>query len=738
MATTVYFDFTTNNVNQPLTGSKVSMIGEYGPLVNSNNSIAFSGPVPQYTDITGSVTFPNVIPAIYKVIFTNANYTNQPYYVGYSPESFYVNIPETNGGTINGSQYIIASLPPPNLSGSYFALNSFSSSYSLTASYAANSSGGPTTSASYALTSSNTTMYPDITDNILTGFVGINQSNPSYVLDVNGTIGNSIGGLSLASSNNMVDISFPNDDLLLSGSGTNNSVDISPQHGNITICSAAGTTGFVGINQPNPEYNLDVSGSVNFISGIYQHGLPYTASQANSSSYSIWADSSSIQLPYITEIAEGFGYGNTGINQPLPQFVLDVNGTIGDSDVNNYRLSNGIAPIDRLSWINGLTPEYNFGVGTITPQYTLDVNGKINFTTNLLQNGEPFTASAAVSSNSSSYSGTSSFTTMYPDITDKNQQVGIDQTSPQYALDVNGAVGNSNNGAYMLNDGNTLDFRSNFKSYVNGNQGGEMGENLFGVGNNNPLFTLDVSGDINYTGNLYQNGSPYTASLSINAYSASYVPNLYPQTFQTSGSWASQSVSSSYSSIANSSSYALTASYAANGGSGGGPTISASWASQSLSSSYATTASYLLPLSSSNKLFLQSTDGYTYQVTLTTDSNSNVFLTVGQVPVTGSNGFINAGTISTGNVRTISSSYTASSADYTIICVNTSSIGIYLTSSLQIGQIYNIKNYTSLSFNTIAVQPQNGTIDGNTSVNINGAYTNMEIQNVGNGNWTIL
>jgi hypothetical protein len=55
-----------------------------------------------------------------------------------------------------------------------------------------------------------------------------------------------------------------------------------------------------------------------------------------------------------------------------------------------------------------------------------------------------------------------------------------------------------------------------------------------GIGTTSPSYKLDTSGDINFTGTLYQNGSPYTAS---NATSASY---------------------------------ALTASYAMNGGGGGG------------------------------------------------------------------------------------------------------------------------------------------------------------------------
>jgi hypothetical protein len=77
----------------------------------------------------------------------------------------------------------------------------------------------------------------------------------------------------------------------------------------------------------------------------------------------------------------------------------------------------------------------------------------------------------------------------------------------------------------------------------------------------------------------------------INAESASYVPNLYPQIEQISSSWASSSISSSY---------ALTASYSLNGNSTGttlttGSTypITSSWSNNSNTSSYVISASQI-------------------------------------------------------------------------------------------------------------------------------------------------
>ena len=217
-------------------------------------------------------------------------------------------------------------------------------------------------------------------------------------------------------------------------------------------------------------------------------------------------------------------------------------------------------------------------------------------------------------------------------------------------------------------------------------------------------------------------GSSISSSWASSSISSSYTLSSSWAPFQISASWASSSISSSYS---------ITSSYALSGGS-----LLTTGSTYPITSSWANTASYFTTYSGSSQLYLQSTDGYTYPVTLTTDGGT-VVLTVGQTPVTGSNGFINIGTIATQGITTISSSYTASISDYAIICTNTSPISIYLTNSLQTGQHYNIKNYTTLSA-AITVIPSTGTIDGQSTMIVAGAYSNMEIINVGSGNWAIL
>ena len=98
---------------------------------------------------------------------------------------------------------------------------------------------------------------------------------------------------------------------------------------------------------------------------------------------------------------------------------------------------------------------------------------------------------------------------------------------------------------------------------------------------------------------------------------------------------------------------------------------------------------------------------------------------------------INSGTATTASyliggsiaasIKTISASYTASVTDYTILYNNTASIGIYLPSTVNTGQMFNIKNASSGTF-AVTVTPQSGKIDGQSTQIINTAYTNMSVQ----------
>ena len=82
--------------------------------------------------------------------------------------------------------------------------------------------------------------------------------------------------------------------------------------------------------------------------------------------------------------------------------------------------------------------------------------------------------------------------------------VGVGAMSPNYKLDVNGNV---NFSGTLYQDGNAVALSSFYES------GGNVYLNSgnFGIGNSSPSYDIDVAGDINYTGNLYKNGTLVSA-----------------------------------------------------------------------------------------------------------------------------------------------------------------------------------------------------------------------------------
>ena len=164
--------------------------------------------------------------------------------------------------------------------------------------------------------------------------------------------------------------------------------------------------------------------------------------------------------------------------------------------------------------------------------------------------------------------------------------------------------------------------------------------------------------------------------------------------YATSSSWASSSLTTSYissSAIFDLTVYNLTASWALSSSYAGTSSFitnyitqsityvsssdfaisaswasrsfyatSASWSSQSLSASWALTASSFSSISGSNLLYLLCDDGNTYEVTLTNYSGSVIFA-IGQNPVTGTNNFLNIGTIILPSSASLSSSWASQS-----------------------------------------------------------------------------
>ncbi len=220
-----------------------------------------------------------------------------------------------------------------------------------------------------------------------------------------------------------------------------------------------------------------------------------------------------------------------------------------------------------------------------------------------------------------SFAVTASYSTpQLPDVTDNTTShlIGINQAVPLYTLDLGGnpSVGassgvltittqnaNVGNGIVVTaddfngspgNDGGHITIHAG-NGVANGVFGGDIvlipgsavNVRPGGVGINtyNPQYALDVSGSINFTGSLLQNGAPYTTSF---AYTASYTLAVGSASYAVTASYVIEANSAL---TATSASYALSSSYSP-------VTDFATSASYALSSSNAVSASYAASASS--------------------------------------------------------------------------------------------------------------------------------------------
>jgi hypothetical protein len=121
----------------------------------------------------------------------------------------------------------------------------------------------------------------------------------------------------------------------------------------------------------------------------------------------------------------------------------------------------------------------------------------VNFYGNLLQNGAPYIGSQWTTSGSN----------IYYNVVDGN--VGIGTSDPQYKLDVNGTTNISGDVRFT---GNLI---QNGSPYI-ASQWTTLNGNIYyssgnvGIKKSTPGYELDVAGNINFSGNLYQNGNLFS------------------------------------------------------------------------------------------------------------------------------------------------------------------------------------------------------------------------------------
>jgi fibronectin-binding autotransporter adhesin len=311
----------------------------------------------------------------------------------------------------------------------------------------------------------------------VSGNVGIGTSSPGYTIDV---VGTARVTSSILTTN-------------ITAVGNSN-----------TIGSIITTFGNVGINTISPLKRLHVNGDYsNYINSTTGYLELSQGWQENSGFVSFYQSNGT---------RKGFiGYGSTS-----QSFLLWGEGS--------RNIVIGTNAIERMI----VTSAGNVGVGTSNPEYTLDVTGTARFTTGI-------TAASAQINNATI--GTARVTTNLLALGNSNTigsifttggNVGINTTAPQFNLHVNGSTfisggittGNINFTGNLFQNGQTyissqwLSGTGGSLSYTNGN---------VGIATTAPQFNLHVvgssfisdgitTGNINFTGSLFQNGQPYLGS----------------------------------------------------------------------------------------------------------------------------------------------------------------------------------------------------------------------------------
>jgi hypothetical protein len=304
-----------------------------------------------------------------------------------------------------------------------------------------------------------------------TGFVGIGKSNPTVMLDVNGTVN--------ASS------------LLINGSALSTNVGggftAAATNNTYTMCN-------VGIGTvPNASYKLDVSGNAMI----------------------------RVNADRTLQITDGTSaISITGHDNGTSGGVLRKLSFVGQTM--DFSTGSGVSTTAMTVYstqANG--SDAKVGIRTATPQYTLDVNGTLN-ATNLLINGSALSTTTG-----------GGFTAAATNVAYTMCNVGVGTSSPGYGIDVRGSIAASNyiiNGTITavpsvgLNGGNgdklimwpgtvstypysigiggytlwySVPAAAQHMWYTGGSAGMTLSNNLLGVGTTNPSANLHVSKSTN-------------------------------------------------------------------------------------------------------------------------------------------------------------------------------------------------------------------------------------------------
>lgn len=209
--------------------------------------------------------------------------------------------------------------------------------------------------------------------------------------------------------------------------------------------------------------------------------------------------------------------------QPDEPYTTEISSTLilsSNIDENNTNKYGKVYLTTSLK--NGL------GVNVSSPQYTLDIGGDINLSGILMKNGKPLPISPFTSYDQLVYTPShvaigkgfenkfnnnvrlNESLCIYNDLslsnlnsktilTTQNNRLGINESDPNSTLDVNGGI-SIKNVEIVDQDRNLVNIESFHTPVIHASH------DKVGIGKKNPQCVLDVHGDINFDGDLLQNG----------------------------------------------------------------------------------------------------------------------------------------------------------------------------------------------------------------------------------------
>jgi len=678
----------------------VSSSVSYFTSSNFDGSTKFGDTDSDTHQFTGSLRSPNITGSLLGTSSFSNNSTSASYSLTSSVAlnaltSSYINV-ATNAVSSSYAGTASISISSSFSTTSSYNLNSISSSYSLTASFAANAGSSLTTGSTYPITSSwannaTSSSYANVAASA-TSATSANTANSatsaSYALTASYALNASGGGGGSGTVTGSVNYIAK----FTSGSSVGNSV----------IYESGSNIG-IGTTSPNSKLNINSSGSL--VSGSVVFSVEGTQGSLFSVDDNLSGSLMSVNdvsgLPILEVFSDDrlvVGTYNSnalvvtgsrvGIGTNVPIAKLQVSGSISGSSFTSS-VSNGVGFLGTSSF--SVTSSY--ALSALTASFALNASGG---------GGGSGTVTGSTNYISKFTSGTSVGNSV---IYESGSNIGIGTTVPNSKLNINSSgslvsgsvvfsvegtqgslfsVDDNLSGSLMsVNDVSGLPILEVFSDdrlvvgTYNSNALVVTGSRV-GIGTNNPIAKLQVNGNISgssFTGSVFGTSSwannALTASFASNAGSSLTTGSTYPIT----SSWSNNAISSSFSTTsatatsantsnsATSASYSLSSSYSVN-------------STTSTSSSFASTASYNLNSISSS---FAATSSYNL------NSISSSYALTASFSLNGGGG---GTTLTTGSTYPITSSWSnnATTASYALNASGGGGSISYITGSPVIGQ----------------------------------------------------